>query len=309
MILATMISCGEGNSNSSSSKVSTTSNILVDGDLLTKYAQKSIIECSLRDIENNPLDYSVRESGYGQRFDIQVSSVLSRKITDNLQKRGLIEKITPSTFWKVLDSNLKKELNEVLVESDIKRSYEDFLRLQQEVAFAYTVYVENPTYNDGYRIEMSDGRKTLMAFTEYTKAVRSISPCENFEMNSVEVDTNLLKPADITARVSCQNKDGERLLIDEYKNKDIFLSVNANEIIENFMFRTKQLQIYKDSRNSRELIYAGDFNYDYLFFDIDKVHSSKPNSIERIDLQIYPTGSEAVEVNKLDCITIKELTL
>lgn len=312
LILATILSCGDNKSSSSSPLGGKTDGVLQAGELLTKYSEQSVVECSLRDIENNQLDYSIQNNSYDNHFDIQITSVLSRKITADLQQKGLDQKITPKTFWSVLDSNLRKELNEVIVESDIKRNYAEFVRLQKEVAFAYTVYIENPTYNDGYRLQSivnETKRSTLIAFTEYTKAVRNISPCDENDIGDVAEDSTLLKPSDITARISCQNRSGESLLMDEYRSKSLFLSLKANEIIEDFILGTKDLQILKDAKRTRELVYTKDFNYELISFDIDKVHSSKPNSIDRLDLEILPAGSDSIKIKKLNCITIKELIL
>jgi hypothetical protein len=318
--------CGGEKSSSKSVQAvqtNTQNEVLTDGKLITQYSEKEIVQCALEDIENNavtPLNrYSTR---LGRRIKsklhVQLPASLTRKITADLQSKTKQRKLTPSMFWSTLSEKLEKQLTKILINIDVNRSEEDYRRLQQEIAFAFTVYLENPTGDHGYRLlSKRDNGKTKMtaiAFTQKTTSVRVVRPCEKFRMGEIFIPEQLRSPRNITAKILCKNSKGEKLSIsgsiDNQYNEELWINLVSQNLGDNFKLIKNKVNIIEDRRKSRSLFYEGNeiYNYKYVLFDIKKIYSSKPDSIKELDFTAYTNGGRLIKVKDLKCKTVKELT-
>lgn len=329
-LLILFSSCGDRPKSESSNSASsdgdkTQSNLTINGELETQYSVKEIVQCALVDIERNrltPLNFYSRRlrRRTQERLDAQIPEVLTKSIVNDLRSKSQQTKLTPSKFWSLLDVNLERKLSQNLINNNVLRSEKAYRQLQQDIAFAFSVYIENETGIHGYRLlsKDEDGKVviTKIGFSENTTGIKVIRPCDNFDTRSIFIPSGLRSPKNITAKILCENRNGEKLSISGSENsttneEEIWVNLVSNHLKDNFRLVKDKLNITKDSRKSRTLLYNSNevYNYRYLKFDISKKSSNKPDSIKRIELTAYKNNGEEVKVKKLKCTTLKELKL
>ena len=328
-LLLALISCG-GEDLSKSSKVTPVSNqgqseILTSGELITQYSVKGIVQCALEDIENNPVSplkyYSTRrQKRVSSKLHVKLTASLTKRITQNLQSKTKNKKLTPSSFWTILDDDLQRDLSKILINSNVNRTEEDYRRLQQEVAFAFTVYIENPTEDHGYRLLTKSQDETVkvtkIGFTQFTQAIRIIKPCADFDISTVYIPEGLRSPRNITAKILCENTDKEKLSISGSLNnrtqeEEVWIHLVSKDLKDNFRLMKRKINTLEDKRKRKTLTYEGNeiYSYKFIVLDITKESPSQKDSIKKLDFVAYANSGDVIKVKKLSCKTLKELKL
>ncbi len=305
LCLLLLVSCAKESSNTSSS-TSKSQGVLVDGPLSTKYVQKNKIQCALTDLEENSL-YEIDQT---KENTVQVPASLTDQIVRDLEKKGLVKKITPETFWLRLDKSLSRELNKVIINKKIDQNYFSYTQKMKAIAFAFNVYLENPTVAGVNLKEKVNGidTRTVIFFNNRGSLVRDISLCKGYSLNSVSMPSNLINPSDISSKIVCKNRKGESVDIDGYRNKKITLTVKSKKLVESFNLFQQNLETLSNSEKQKVLVYNKNFDYDTIKFYITKSKRSR-TGVAKLKLEFKAVGQPTIKIKNLRCKTQKDLKI
>lgn len=301
-----VVSCGT-NSDKESPRFSSDDqqSITRSGNLSTKFTDKAIVECSLEDLDRNNLMKNPK------KFDVQLSRGLTLNVLEDLELKSRESLITPQNFWIKLDPKVRRRLNRVIVNSNLKQTLAEYKKRMAEVAFAFNVLLENQILDYGYLLDWSDSgkeSKVSIAFSEKTEEYRSMSPCSDYSFQDIELPKTLLKPSDVTTKILCKNRRNDSIRIDGFRNKRLYLHLNSRRINDDIPIKQSKMKIISDSRLKRKIIYKDSFHYEYIQLNIDKLEG-KPNSIDNLELLLKFTTGKKIRMSNLKCVNLKELKL
>jgi hypothetical protein len=290
-------------------KLSLSRTDLYEGDYTTNKTSKlNVFSCISKaltiDLVTSILD-GVIENITKREYDLVIPEALSQKIFDDLRDKSREEKIDVASFWTRLDGKIAKELNEFLVYEHLKKTDSKFNNLKRRVAMGLTLLVESGDFDKGIKLQLKNkngDKRFSLAFSEDASGKIETPLCDSYEVDSIDLNENDLKPSDITTYITCE-KDNQSLLIEGKFGTELTLSINDGDIEESVIMKTDELVVTKAT--DRKSIYE---------HSSDEVSSLKLFMVKRDLINKSLRGTLKIKsdvlntkMRRMNCEVVKEL--
>lgn len=221
-------------------------------------------------------------------YRVKIPTDLSDQIIVNLQRRALDTEVEVYQFWNVIDKELSYELNNLLLESYITLIRSDFLRIREDIAYAF-FYILNHYHQQMQVIVESDRYRTIITFDDWPNEILKVQPCFSFNRTLFSYPRELISSDQVTAHIICEKKnilktqkkieikvlDNNELFFSYYKNDDIKVSdrYSAQKLKRKHFLGTTTYKL-RDQGVKLKLKFRGPKFKDSSHIDVNKLHFS-----------------------------------
>lgn len=216
-----------------------------------QYVQDSSYACipSIEKLTPQVLDLFAFDGRSRGLIDLIIPIELTNKIINDLQSKASSKKVAPEEFWLILDYELAKELNELLLKSFILIDKFAFKKLRDIVAFGITFLTEQYIATDHAMTiifnEFGKNRRFTMAFNSMPQLTYDLLICNETRIKRLSyAPSNLLSSDQIDGIIECIGEEHTIILRKVFKRK-LQIKLLKNNFFREVFTRDLEIKHYK----------------------------------------------------------------